>query len=126
MTSFIPIENVRFNKRLVEIEQDASKVILRFADGEVVEASVLAGADGIQSTVRAHVLGSQYPEEVAPVYADAYCYRSVIPMADAEAILGDLTAVAKLYFGHERCAVTYRISEGRVSKSPMDHIYFPY
>jgi len=39
-------------------------------------------------------------------------------MADAEAILGDLTDVAKFYFGHKRSAVTYRISEGKVSQDP--------
>jgi salicylate hydroxylase len=46
MTSFIPIKNVRFNKYLESIEQRADKVILKFTDGEVAEASVLAGADG--------------------------------------------------------------------------------
>jgi 2-polyprenyl-6-methoxyphenol hydroxylase-like FAD-dependent oxidoreductase len=56
MTSFIPIENVRFSKRLTEIEQHPDKVVLEFADGDVAEASVLAGADGIQSGVRKHVL----------------------------------------------------------------------
>ncbi|KAI4649986.1 uncharacterized protein J4E78_008267 [Alternaria triticimaculans] len=113
MTSFIPRQNVKFNKRLVNIEQLPSKIVLTFADGEVAEASILAGADGIKSTVREHVLKPEFPDQVAPVYADAYCYRAVIPMADAEAILGDLTDVAKFYFGHKRCAVTYRISEGK-------------
>ncbi|KAI4606556.1 hypothetical protein J4E80_010092 [Alternaria sp. BMP 0032] len=113
MTSFIPRQNVKFNKRLVSIEQLPSKLLLTFADGEVSEASILAGADGIKSTVREHVLKPEFPDQVAPVYADAYCYRAVIPMADAEAILGDLTDVAKFYFGHKRSAVTYRISEGK-------------
>lgn len=118
MTSFIPRENVKFSKRLVHIEQQPSKVVLTFADGQVAEASVLAGADGIKSTVREHVLKPHFPEQVAPVYADAYCYRAVIPMAEAEAILGDLTDVAKFYFGHNRSAVTYRISGGEVSQYP--------
>ncbi|KAF2994366.1 hypothetical protein E8E13_001405 [Curvularia kusanoi] len=112
MTSFIPIENVKFNKCLTSIEQHPDKVVLRFADGEVAGASVLAGADGIKSIVREHVLGSRYPEQVPPVYADAYCYRGVIPMHEAEEILGDLTDVAKFYFGYRRSAVTYRISGG--------------
>ncbi|KAF1913420.1 hypothetical protein BDU57DRAFT_355911 [Ampelomyces quisqualis] len=113
MTQFIPIEKVKFNKRLVDIEQRPAKVVLKFADGGFQEASVLAGADGIKSMVRAHVLRPQFPTQVAPVYANAYCYRAVIPISDAEAILGDLTHVAKFYFGHNRCAVTYRISEGK-------------
>jgi salicylate hydroxylase len=108
------MKNVRFSKRLTKIEQHPEKVRLEFADGEVAEADVVAGADGIQSTVRAHVLSHCCPDEAAPVYADAYCYRGVISMSEAEEILGDLTDVAKFYFGHGRCAVTYRISGGEV------------
>lgn len=114
MTSFVPTNNVRFSKRLESIEQQSDKVVLTFADGEVAEANVLVGADGIQSMVREHVLKPSHPDQVHPMYAESYCYRAVIPIADAEAILGDLTHVAKFYFGHRRSAVTYRISEGRV------------
>lgn len=112
MTSFIPIENVRFNKYLESVEQHSDKVVLKFGDGEIAEASVLAGADGIKSIVREHVLKPSYAQETAPVYADAYCYRAVIPMSEAYPILGDLTDVAKFYFGHKRSAVTYRITGG--------------
>ncbi|KAK3652856.1 hypothetical protein LTR56_004804 [Elasticomyces elasticus] len=112
MTSFIPAESVKFNKRLTDIEQQQDKVTLTFADGEIAHASVLAGADGITSMVREHVLKPFYPEQVAPVYADAYYYRAIIPMAEAVEIMGDLTDVAKFYFGKGRSAVTYRISRG--------------
>ncbi|KAJ4991299.1 salicylate hydroxylase [Stagonosporopsis vannaccii] len=112
MTRFIPTQSVRFDKRLTDIEQHPDKVILRFADGEVAHASVLAGADGIKSMVREHVLKPLYPSQVDPIYAGSYCYRGVIPMHEAEAILGDLTDVAKFYFGYNRSAVTYRISGG--------------
>ncbi|KAE8341969.1 hypothetical protein BDV24DRAFT_131132, partial [Aspergillus arachidicola] len=112
MTSFIPIENVKFNKRLTHIEQGPAGVTLTFSDGTTAEAAILAGADGIKSTVRKHVLKDAYPNQVAPVYAGAYCYRAVIPMSEAYEILGDLTDVAKFYFGHRRSAVTYRISGG--------------
>ena len=84
MTSFIPLENVKFSKRLTTIEEHSDKVILKFADGDSAEASVLAGADGIKSGVRKHVLEILYPEQVDPVYADAYCYRAVIPIAEAD------------------------------------------
>ncbi|KAF1923266.1 salicylate hydroxylase [Didymella exigua CBS 183.55] len=112
MTSFIPTESVRFNKRLTDIEQHSDKVRLRFADGEVAYASVLAGADGITSIVRKHVLAPLYLTQVQPVYARSYCYRGVIPINEAEDILGDLTGVAKFYFGYRRSAVTYRITGG--------------
>lgn len=118
MTSFIPAQNVKFNKRLTAILQRSDEVALKFADNTTVRASVLVGADGIKSLVREHVLQPLYPSEVAPVYADAYCYRAVIPMEDAHEILGDLTDTAKFYFGRDRSAVSYRISGGKVSECP--------
>ncbi|KAL2069513.1 hypothetical protein VTL71DRAFT_14192 [Oculimacula yallundae] len=112
MTSFIPIDNVKFSKHLTNIEQSPAGVTLNFSDGTTAEADILAGADGIKSMVREHVLGDMYPSQVAPVYAGSYCYRAVIPISEAYEILGDLTDVAKFYFGHKRSAVTYRISGG--------------
>lgn len=119
MTTFIPIENVIFNKRLTNIEQRPAGVTLTFSDGTTAEADIVAGSDGIQSTVRADVLKDLYPNQVAPVYAGAYCYRAVIPMSEAYEILGNLTDVAKFYFGHKRSAITYRISRGEVSFQPL-------
>ncbi len=115
MTSFIPLDAAQFDKALTEIDQRPDKIVLTFADGEVVDASCLVGADGIKSVVREHVLKPSHPSEAEPVYADSYCYRGVIPIAEAEEILGDLTDVAKFYFGDKRSGVTYRISGGEVS-----------
>ncbi|OJJ04196.1 hypothetical protein ASPVEDRAFT_135768 [Aspergillus versicolor CBS 583.65] len=112
MTSFIPIEKVRFSKCVEEIQQCPDKVILKFADGGVAEASILVGADGIKSMVRAHVLGQLYPSQVEPVYAGSYCYRGVILTSEAKEIFGDLTDVAKMYLGDNRCCITYLISKG--------------
>lgn len=119
MTSFIPIEKVEFNKCLTRIEQRPDGVSLSFSDGTTAECAVLAGADGIKSTVRAHVL-EDHPSQVAPLYAGAYCYRAVIPMSEAYEIMGDLTDVAKFYFGTNRSAVTYRITGGEVSCAEQD------
>ena len=71
--------------------------------------------------MREFVLGERWPAEVKPVYANAYCYRAVIPMAEAEEIMGEsgLTDVAKFYFGRGRGCVTYRISGGKVSAFPF-------
>ncbi|KAL2816934.1 hypothetical protein BJX63DRAFT_130938 [Aspergillus granulosus] len=112
MTSFIPIEKVRFSKTLTEIQQRPNKVLLKFADGDTAEASILVGADGIKSMVREHVLRPLYPSQVEPVYADSYCYRGVIPTFEAKEIFGELTDVAKMYLGDRRCCITYLISKG--------------
>lgn len=116
MTSFIPIEKVRFSRCVEEIEQHPDKVILKFASGDIAEASILVGADGIKSMVRGHVLGQLYPNQVEPVYADSYCYRGVIPTSEAKEIFGDLTDVAKMYLGDKRCCISYLISKGDVSR----------
>ncbi|KAF7715900.1 Uncharacterized protein PECH_005763 [Penicillium ucsense] len=112
MTKFIPPDHVRFNKRVAGIEQQSNFVKLGFSDGSTATADIVVGADGIQSVVRSHVLRDTNPSQVAPVYAGAYCYRGVIPMTEGYEILGDLTDVAKFYFGQGRGAVTYRISGG--------------
>ncbi|GKU10787.1 unnamed protein product, partial [Fusarium langsethiae] len=112
MTSFIPKDSVQFSKRLTNIEQRPDGVTLSFQDGITANCTILAGADGIKSTVRGHVL-EKHPSQIAPVYAGAYCYRAVIPMSEAYEIMGDLTDVAKFYFGSKRSAITYRITEGK-------------
>ncbi|GKZ40508.1 hypothetical protein AbraIFM66951_000277 [Aspergillus brasiliensis] len=112
MTSFISTKNVRFSKTLTHIQQRPDKVILKFADGDTAEASILVGADGIKSMVREHVLAPLYPSQVKPVYAESYCYRGVIPTSEAKEIFGDLTDVAKMYVGEKHCCVTYLISKG--------------
>ncbi len=124
MTSFIPIEKVRFSKCVEEIEQRPDKVILKFADGDVAEASILVGADGIKSMVRGHVLGQLYPSQVEPVYAGSYCYRGVIPTSEAKEIFGDHTDVAKMYLGDKRCCITYLISKGEVSRYTIRFPFF--
>ncbi|EWG48581.1 salicylate hydroxylase [Fusarium verticillioides 7600] len=113
MTSFIPIESVKFNKKLVSIKEYTDRVMLEFADGEIVAHSILAGSDGIASTVREYLLRPTHPEEALPVYSGAHCYRAVIPMDEAYEIMGEKTDVAKIYFGHNRGAVSYRITGGK-------------
>lgn len=115
MTSFFPIKNVKFSKKLTAIKEYPDKVILEFEDGDVATASILAGADGIASTVRGHLLRPTHPEQVEPVFAGAYCYRGIMPISEAYDILGDQTDVAKIYFGKNKGCVTYRITQGEVS-----------
>jgi salicylate hydroxylase len=118
MTTFIPNENIKFSKKLTAIKEQPDKVVLEFEDGEIATTSVLAGADGIASTVRDHLLRPIHPEQAEPVYSGAYCYRGVIPISEAKEILGDQTDVAKIYMGHNQSAVTYRITGGEV-RNPL-------
>jgi salicylate hydroxylase len=73
MTSLIPIETVRFGKKAVKIQQGNSKVHITFADGEVVEADAVVGADGGNRGVsRPAVLAERYPHEVSTTYTGKY------------------------------------------------------
>lgn len=40
------------NKKVVDIQQDRDNVIVRCADGTVLQADIVVGADGAYSTVR--------------------------------------------------------------------------
>jgi salicylate hydroxylase len=73
MTSLIPIETVRFGKKAVKIQQGDSKAHITFADGEVVEADAVVGADGGNRGVsRPAVLAERYPDEVSTTYTGKY------------------------------------------------------
>ena len=75
MTSFIPIESVKFSKKLTAIKEYPDKVILEFEDGEMATTSILAGADGISSTVRQHLFEPTHPEQATPLYAGVALQR---------------------------------------------------
>ena len=115
MTTLIPIATVKFGKKAVKIEQKGEKVYVTFADGEVVEADAVVGADGGNSGVtRPAVLGERYPDEVMPTYAGKYVYRSIVPMEEAEAILGKgMAGDSKIFLGPVRHFLSYPISHGK-------------
>ena len=61
-------DEVEAGAKLVRFEQDDGGVTAHFADGRTARGDVLIGADGLQSTVRAQLLG-----ESEPRYA-GYCH----------------------------------------------------
>src|SRR5262245_34925265 len=59
---------------VTKFTQGSDAVRAHFSDGEIIEADLLVGADGIRSTVRQHVM-----PEVAPRYAGYSAWRALIP-----------------------------------------------
>ncbi|KXJ88136.1 hypothetical protein Micbo1qcDRAFT_185157 [Microdochium bolleyi] len=57
MVDALPDGVIEFNRNLTSIDDKGSHVQLTFADGAVVRAGVLIGADGIDSFVRKHLWG---------------------------------------------------------------------
>lgn len=52
---------VQFNKRLTRLEDSGSDVYLEFQDGTSARATIVIGADGINSRVRETLLGAEKP-----------------------------------------------------------------
>lgn len=112
LTSMIPRDRVRFNKRVKTIEQAEDGVTITFEDGEVAQASAVVGTDGVKGPVRSYVLAERYPSEVTATYSGKYAYRATIPMDDALKILGSHAGDAKCFIGHNVNFMTYPISKG--------------
>jgi 2-polyprenyl-6-methoxyphenol hydroxylase-like FAD-dependent oxidoreductase len=68
-----PAERYHLGKELRHIEQRAEQVVAHFADGGAAEATLVVGADGFRSTVRAEIL-----PEIRPVYAGYVAWRGLV------------------------------------------------
>lgn len=115
LTSMIPPETVRFNKRVKTIVQGSNpgdKVSITFEDGETVTADAVIGSDGAKGPTRGFVLGDRWPEEVKATYSGKYVYRSIIPTADALQILGHHAGDAESFLGKDVNFITFPISRG--------------
>lgn len=112
MKSFIPPGTVRFSKRVTEMKQVGSVVVLHFADGEQISVDAVIGADGVRGISRQAVLGDSAPELVAPKYVGKYAYRGIIPMKDAKEILDEHGGDAKMFMASGRTVAIYPISKG--------------
>ena len=69
-------------------EQSDGGYSLGFDDGSKFNADAVVGADGIKSRTRSMLLGEDNPESY-PKYAGEFGYRSLVPMEEASAVLGD-------------------------------------
>ena len=74
LAAAVPPDCVQFSHRLIGLSEEPAGVRLHFENGEDVVASVVAGADGVHSTVRRYVCG-----DVAPAYSGEIGFRGVIP-----------------------------------------------
>jgi 2-polyprenyl-6-methoxyphenol hydroxylase-like FAD-dependent oxidoreductase len=69
----LPPEHYHRGRGLAGFEAGANSVIARFSDGEMIEADLLVGADGIRSTVRQQALPTAVPN-----YAGYCAWRALI------------------------------------------------
>ena len=65
-------ESVVTGKKLSGMEEKENGVLLRFSDGSTASASMVVGADGLRSQVRAQTFGDEPPR-----YSGQTCYRGI-------------------------------------------------
>ncbi len=106
----VPAGAVRLGKRCTEVAVGAAgsgPAVLTFADGEVVEADVVIGADGIHSLIRAALT-----EPAPPTYSGSCAFRALVPARDAPAFARRPAQV--LWLGPDHHLVHYPVRAGEL------------
>ena len=96
----------RLGSRIERFDQDDHGVTISFRDGSTATGDVLIGADGIHSTVRGQMFGSELPR-----YTGNVAWRGLVP-AERVAHL-DIAGVAGVWMGPNRSIVQYYIAGGK-------------
>ncbi|MFC4049928.1 FAD-dependent monooxygenase [Actinomadura syzygii] len=104
--SAVPAETVRLGKRCTALDLDGERPSLRFADGEVVEADIVIGADGVHSVVRGAIAG---PRPAA--FSGLCAFRALVPGDRAPSFAR--RPAQTLWIGPKHHLVHYPISAGR-------------
>lgn len=105
----VPEKCVHLGKKLVDVKQNGG-VTLTFEDGSSEKVDALIGADGIHSTVRRLMLGTESPR-----YVGRTAYRTTFP---ASLLEGHAIDDNTKWWGPDRHIVIYYITRKR------DEIYF--
>lgn len=110
LVSLIPPEIANFGKRLVDLEEKADGVEIRFEDGTSARADVVVGCDGIKSKVKQSILSPEEYSRVLPCYSGMYGYRAVLDMDTMVQAVGEHRArVSTLYVGKGAYGISYPI-----------------
>lgn len=114
LVDLIPSDIVHFGKRLNTVVEHDDRVVLGFEDGDVVDADVVVGCDGIRSRVKECMMPVE-SLRTKPVYSGMYGYRAVLEMGDMVKAVGEKRAhVATIYLGRGVYALSYPIMRGRL------------
>jgi salicylate hydroxylase len=103
----VPAGTIRLGQRVTAIGVNGATATLTFADGEVAEADVVIGADGIHSVIRATLI-----EAVPPVHSGLSAFRALVPARDAPEIARRPAQV--LWLGPDHHLVHYPVRAGEL------------
>lgn len=98
----LPAEIVHFNHRLVDLQERDSDVLLSFADGKQVSASLVIGADGINSMIREKLLGPEKPR-----FSGWVGHRALIDMNKLASTGLEYERCVKWWWEHSRHIMAY-------------------
>jgi salicylate hydroxylase len=98
-------QHITLGARCVSVEQHASEVTIRFADGRTASHDLLIGADGIHSVVREYVVGPDLPS-----WSGQVAWRGLVPAAIGHDV--GLELRHQLFFGPRRMLIAYYVAAG--------------
>lgn len=98
-------EPLRLGRTVTGLRETPDAVVVEFEDGAEFAADVVVGADGVHSTVRAHVT-----DEQSPVYTRTSGFRGLVPV-DALPSLPDARAL-QFWAGPDAHLLHYSINDG--------------
>ncbi|CAF9924864.1 MAG: hypothetical protein ALECFALPRED_002851 [Alectoria fallacina] len=109
----VPSQRAHFNKRVDSLkDKQGGPVVVHFKDGTTAIADAVIGADGVHSTVRAHLLGK---EAAKPVFAGSVAYRALVPMDKAVEKLGEEFAGNAFFLcGRGKASLSYPTDGGHL------------
>ena len=98
-----PPGRVRLGAQVISMEEGR----LTLSDGEIVEADIVIGADGIHSPVRRHLFGAGNAR-----HSGSVAWRALVP---AERLAGlDIPRESGVWWGPDACMVRYWVAGGRL------------
>ena len=103
----VPESHIRLASPVVNVSQTTTGVTAQLKSGETVEGDILIGADGLHSTVRERLFGTQ------PARFTGYAaWRALIPAATAPKIKFD--SLTRTYMGDGRHIIFFPIRKGTI------------
>jgi 2,6-dihydroxypyridine 3-monooxygenase len=120
LVDFFDPQRYHLSKDLIGLEEEAERVVARFADGGIESFDLLIGADGIRSTVR----GLLFPD-LRPAYAGYVGWRGTLPEAELperakEALLDVLT----YHVGDRTHVLSYEIPATEGAGRSMNWVWY--
>lgn len=103
----LPPGVIRFRVHVLSVEQDDDGVTVALDDGSSLRADAAVAADGIRSSIRQQLVGSD-----DPVFSGTVVYRGVVPREEIAEVHPDRVNV--YWLGPRRHGVAYWIASGRL------------